>query len=86
MGSRKHNGSVGAYEAKTHFAELIERVAAGEEVTITKHGSPVARLVPARPNTTAKERRSAIDAMRKAAKGLSLRGLRVKDLIAQGRR
>ena len=38
--------SVGAFEAKTKFSELLERVSAGEEITITKHEKPVARLVP----------------------------------------
>lgn len=35
---------VGAYEAKTQFSALLERVAAGEDVIITKHGQPIARL------------------------------------------
>lgn len=35
------------HEAKTHFSRLLDRVAAGEEVTIAKAGKPVARLVPA---------------------------------------
>ncbi|MGZ5950386.1 MAG: type II toxin-antitoxin system Phd/YefM family antitoxin, partial [Isosphaeraceae bacterium] len=39
--------SVGSFEAKTHLPQLLERVAQGEEFTITKHGKPVARLVPA---------------------------------------
>ena len=39
--------SVGAFEAKTHLSELLNRVEQGEHVTITKHGRPVARLVPA---------------------------------------
>ena len=38
--------TVGAYEAKTHLPRLLERVRRGESVTITKHGRPVARLVP----------------------------------------
>ena len=38
--------TVGAFEAKTHFARLLERVANGEQIVITKHGTPVARLVP----------------------------------------
>jgi prevent-host-death family protein len=37
---------VSVYEAKTHFSELLRRVAAGEEVTIMNRGVPVARLVP----------------------------------------
>nr|MBA3415913.1 type II toxin-antitoxin system prevent-host-death family antitoxin [Chloroflexia bacterium] len=38
--------SVGAYEAKTHLARLLAEVAEGETITITKHGTPVAQLVP----------------------------------------
>ena len=37
---------IGAYEAKTHLASLLDRVAQGERITITKHGVPVAELVP----------------------------------------
>ena len=37
--------TVGAFEAKTHLSSLLDRVAAGEDVLITKHGRPVARLV-----------------------------------------
>ena len=39
--------TVGAFEAETHLSSLLERVAEGEEVVITKHGKPVARLVSA---------------------------------------
>lgn len=38
--------TIGAYEAKTHLPKLLDRVARGERLTITKHGKPVARLVP----------------------------------------
>jgi len=37
---------VSAFEAKTRFGELLDRVAKGEEVVITRHDKPVARLVP----------------------------------------
>jgi prevent-host-death family protein len=37
---------VGVLEAKTHLSALLDEVSAGEEVTITRHGKPVARLVP----------------------------------------
>ncbi len=40
------NTKVTAFEAKTRFGELLERVANGEEVVITRHDKPVARLVP----------------------------------------
>lgn len=39
--------SVGVHEAKTHLSRLLERVAAGEEITITRRGEAVARLLPA---------------------------------------
>jgi prevent-host-death family protein len=38
--------AVGAFEAKTKFSELLERVSRGEEITITRHDKPIARLVP----------------------------------------
>ena len=38
---------VGAYEAKTHLPRLLEDVRNGEEVIITRHGTPIARLIPA---------------------------------------
>ena len=37
---------VGIYEAKTHLAKLIVKVQKGERVTITKHGTPIAILIP----------------------------------------
>jgi len=41
--------AVGAYEAKTHLSRLIERVEAGEEITLARAGRPVAQIVPYRP-------------------------------------
>lgn len=43
------NAFVGAFEAKTHLSALLERVERGEEIVITRHGRPVARLVPPAP-------------------------------------
>jgi prevent-host-death family protein len=78
--------SVGAYDAKTHFSELLEKVAAGEEITITRHGTPVARLVPVKKQYTAEERQAAIKRWTELSKGLSLGGLKIRDLINEGRR
>ncbi len=44
--SQSSSLTVGAFEAKTKFSELLERVSEGAEITITKHEKPVARLVP----------------------------------------
>lgn len=38
--------TVGAFEAKTHFSSLLEKVTKGEQVLITRHGHPVAKLIP----------------------------------------
>ena len=77
---------MGAYEAKTHFSELLARVARGEIVTITRHGAAVARLIPVKQKATVQQRREAIDAMRNLAKGNRLRGLKIRDLMNEGRR
>ena len=38
--------TVSVHEAKTHLARLLQRIAAGEDVVITRSGQPVTRLVP----------------------------------------
>ena len=48
--------SIGLYDAKTHFSELIEQVQQGQSVVITKHGKPVAELVPANVKTAVAKR------------------------------
>jgi prevent-host-death family protein len=37
---------IGAYEAKAKLSELLDRVEQGEQIVITRHGKPIARLVP----------------------------------------
>jgi prevent-host-death family protein len=44
---RRHPQSIGAFDAKTNLSQILERVSRGEEFVITRHGRPVARLVPA---------------------------------------
>ncbi|MGH6916920.1 MAG: type II toxin-antitoxin system Phd/YefM family antitoxin [Geminicoccaceae bacterium] len=76
---------VGAFEAKTHLSALLDRVAKGEEIVITKHGRPVARLVPAA--SADREAVGAIIARIKALRvGQTLGGLSWKDLRDEGRR
>ena len=83
---QRDNNVVGAYEAKTHLSELLEKVEAGGEIIITKHGAPVAKLVPVRKETSAEQRAAAIKRIQKLSAGLSLGGLKIKDLINEGRR
>jgi prevent-host-death family protein len=75
---------IGVYQAKTHLPALLERVARGEQITITKHGKPMARLVPvAKPDM--ERRRAAVEALKEFGKGRTL-GVPVKQLIEEGRR
>ena len=83
---QRSSNTVGAYEAKTHLSELLEKVEAGEEIIITKHGTPVAKLVPVEKKASVEERAAAIRRIQKLGTRLSLTGLKVKDLIAEGRR
>jgi len=83
---RRSRNTVGAYQAKTHLSELLEKVEAGEEIVITRHGLAVAKLVPVKKETTAEERAAAIARIERLGASLSLGGLKVKDLIAEGRR
>ena len=77
---------IGAYEAKTRLAELLARVEKGERIVITRHGRPVAQLipVPGAPDRTVDE---AIAAIRTFRTERSLGpALAVRELIQEGRR
>ena len=81
--------TVGSYEAKTHLPQLLERVENGEIITITRHGRPVARLVPAVVATPRPDVVAAIAAMQafQEKDGPTLGGkLTTRDLIDEGRR
>jgi prevent-host-death family protein len=77
--------TVGAFEAKTHLSTLLDRAAAGEEVVITKHGKPVARLVGIRHIDRARVS-EAFEKLKTLRKGTTLGGLSWKELRDEGRR
>ena len=77
--------TVGTFEAKTHLTRLLDRVAAGEQITITRHGTPIARLVPAKP-AGSRQLRETIARLKEFSRGQTLGGLKIKDLINEGRR
>ena len=74
---------VGAYEAKTHLPKLLERVEKGERFTITKHGRPVAELVPISRHDAQAVHRT-IATMRSLRAELGSRGVRLSDLTQEG--
>ncbi len=77
--------TVGAYEAKTHLGQLLEEVAQGETVTITKHGVPVAELRP--PGAPKRDVNEVIDEIIEFQKRerISLDGITIRELIDEGR-
>ena len=77
--------TVGAFEAKTHLASLLDRVAAGEEVIITRHGRPVARLVGAKDADQARID-AAFNTLKELRKETTLGGINWKELRDEGRR
>ena len=76
--------TIGAYEAKTHLPGLLKRVAQGERITITRHGQPVAQLVPV--GAVLAEPEETIRSLRQFRQGRTLGGMDLRTLIAQGRR
>lgn len=80
---------VAVYEAKTRLSELLAEVELGEQITITRHGQPIARLVAAlavkRGVASQRQQVTATFAKLKAQrKGVVLEG-NLQDLISEGR-
>lgn len=77
--------TVGAFEAKTHLSSLLERVAQGEEIIITRHGKPLARLIPV--NVADRSRiDSAISKLKVLRKNCTLDDISWQTLRDEGRR
>lgn len=79
--------SIALFEAKNRLSELVDRVLAGEAFDITRHGKVVARLGPSDDEVTRHQRaQDAVARLRAARVGVSLGGLKSRDLIREGRR
>jgi len=77
--------TIGIYEARTRWSEVIDRVSKGEEIVITRHGTPVAKLVPANGHVKTPVA-EAIAQLRQFRRKHKLRGLTIKQMIEEGRR
>jgi prevent-host-death family protein len=77
--------TVGAFEAKTHLSSLLDKVAAGEEVVITKHGKAVARLVGAQAGDRARAQ-DAFEQLKALRETTTLGGISWQELRDEGRR
>ncbi len=76
---------ISALEAKNTLSALLDLVEAGEEIVITRHGKPVARLVPPHRAFSREQARAAAAAIRKLSEGATLSGVSIEDLINEGR-
>ena len=61
---------IGAFEAKNKLGMLLDRVEYGEEITITRHGKPIARLVPHATRIDKLQARAALERIRTRAGAL----------------
>ena len=77
-------GKVGAYEAKTNLAQLLNRVTDGERIVITRHGVPVAMLQPV-PPARQMPRQQVIAELKTFRRAHRLAGLALSEMIAEGR-
>jgi prevent-host-death family protein len=78
--------SVGAFEAKTHLAELLDRVARGEKIVITRHGVPAAVLVPVQEEERKLTHREIAQAMKDLRKRVKPGKMSVREMVLEGRR
>ena len=78
--------SIGFYEARTHFSQLLDQVARGKKVLITRHGKSVALLVP--PPQEPPDVKQVIEEFKAYSKrqGRTLGGLSIREMIEEGRR
>jgi prevent-host-death family protein len=78
--------TIGAFEAKTHLSELLDKVGKGEIITITRHGIPAAMLVPAGAMNKRLSHKEIVQGMRELRKQIKPGKLSVRQMIEEGRR
>ena len=78
--------SISYYEARTHFSALLDQVARGKKILITRHGRPAALLTPP-PTEAEKDVRQVLEEMKALRRGNTLgKGLSIQELRDEGRR
>jgi len=78
--------TIGAFDAKTHLSALLDRVAKGERITITRHGVPAAILVPAQDSGPKPTHEDIVEGMRALRKRVKPDTLSVREMVNEGRR
>ena len=77
--------TIGAFEAKTHLAELLQEASKGETILITRRGVPLAKLVMA-DQPEKHDLKQVVRNLREIRKGARLKGTTLRELIDEGRR
>ena len=84
--------TIGAFDAKTHFSELLDRAEKGQETVVTRRGKPVAKMVPIdqrRPKHDVEAARETYLRMRELAKTTGIKRFDWKEwkkYVEEGRR
>ncbi len=78
--------TVGAFEANTYLAALLDRVAKGEKITITRHGIPAAVLVPVAETVVKLSHKEIVEGMRALRKRVRPSNMSIKEMVDEGRR
>ena len=74
------------FDAKNRLSALVEEVIRGSEVTITRRGVAVAKMVPVLPSFDQDRARQTAEALRAASRGAKLAGIPIKELVDEGRK
>ena len=77
--------TIGVFEAKTEMADLLDRVAKGGKITITRHGIPAAVLVPVAETETKLSHGEIIEGMRSLRKRVKPDPMSARKMIKEGR-
>ena len=77
---------MGTSQAKTHFSELLRRVARGEKITITRYGVAAALLVPVPEMTPGFSHKKIVERMRALRKRVKPGKMSIREMIGEGRR
>ena len=78
--------TIGAFEAKTHLSALLDRVAKGEKITITRHGIPAAVLMPITQTETKLSHIEIVEGMRALRKRVKPSKMSIREMVNEGRR
>lgn len=77
--------TIGSYELKTHLSEVLDDVEHGQSVIVTRHGKPIARIIPEK-SAAREQSRQAIESLLQFPRTKLPEGTTIRSLIEEGRR